>query len=380
MIARVHVETPDGVAFDRDLESADIVIGRAPTANVVVADSSVSRHHARIFFRDGKWWAEDLGATNGTLLNDEPLKAAVPLGAGDRLRLGGSVVTFVPQSAAEPVVPAPATAAATAGAARTGPTAVPDEARPQAGLEPELAIARDIQLSTLARVMPQRPEIRVAATLTPGTTAGGDLYDFILDGESIWFTVADVTGKGVPAVLRMVIATTVFRTAVQTQRDVVDVVRVMNTALCRNNDRKFFTTAVVGRMLFETGNVVMAEVGHCPALLVGPRGDISDVRLPKNFAFGVHEDARFEVGSFKLDPGGVLVLHTKSATGALNASGEVFGADRLRNAVKSSSGRTPEDLVHGTLQAIQKFAAGAPPKDDLTLLAVEYLGTEITFR
>ena len=96
MIGRVRVEPPQGPAFDHELTAAEVIIGRATTAGLMVPDSSMSRHHARLFQRDGRWWAEDLGATNGTTLNDQPLVEPRALDSGDRLRLGATVVRFAP--------------------------------------------------------------------------------------------------------------------------------------------------------------------------------------------------------------------------------------------------------------------------------------------
>jgi pSer/pThr/pTyr-binding forkhead associated (FHA) protein len=86
------VEPPDAPSYERDLDGPEIIIGRAPTASLVITDSSASRHHARLFERDGQWWVEDLGTRNGTWLNDRPVTAASNLQPGDRIRLGDTVV------------------------------------------------------------------------------------------------------------------------------------------------------------------------------------------------------------------------------------------------------------------------------------------------
>jgi pSer/pThr/pTyr-binding forkhead associated (FHA) protein len=95
MVARVRVEPPDAESFERELNAQEVVLGRGSAAGLVVPDSSVSRQHARLFQRDGKWWVEDLGATNGTLLNDRALKTPTLLGVGDTLKLGATLVHFL---------------------------------------------------------------------------------------------------------------------------------------------------------------------------------------------------------------------------------------------------------------------------------------------
>ena len=92
----MRVEPPQSPPFDRELTPPEVIIGRATTAGLVVPDSSMSRQHARLFHRDGRWWVEDLGATNGTSLNDHPLVEPTALGSGDRLRLGATVLRFAP--------------------------------------------------------------------------------------------------------------------------------------------------------------------------------------------------------------------------------------------------------------------------------------------
>ena len=547
MIARVRVEPPDQPAFERDLDAREVVVGRAATAGLVVPDSSVSRQHARLFQRDGRWWAEDLGATNGTLLNEKPLTAATVLSPGDRLKLGGTIVQLVPAATtAMPSPPKPAAATlpatslpaavvgtgqsefsgsaarfatlneihralatpisltelldlilqrsfdvlhpeegvillkqpdgsfkpaasrkqsgepghvtvsrrivdevagkqrpalvldaamdqrfadshsivasgvrsvvaaplidaegtmglialtsrvsvrqfaepdldllvslASAAALRVRNVALAEEAAARKVLERELALAHDMQMAMLPRQMPDRPEIRMAAALTPARSVGGDLYDFVLDDEGLWFIVADVSGKGVGAALYMAVVKTLFRATVQTRPDLAGILQVMNRELSRDNEQMMFVTAIVGRLTFETGQIAAVDAGHNPVLVVGPRGDLSSPTLEKSIALGVDADAAFKVSTFKLDAGSTMLLYTDGATDARNTAGEIFGVDRLKRAVGSSLGRTATDLVHSTLKVVNKFAAGAPPEDDLTLLAIEYLGTEVTHR
>ena len=543
MIARVRVEPPDQPAFERDLDAREVVVGRAATAGLVVPDSSVSRQHARLFQRDGRWWAEDLGATNGTLLNDKPLTTATVLAPGDRLKLGGTTLQLVPAATTtlpSPQPPAPASplparvpatgpsespgsaarfatlneihralatpisltelldlilqrsfdvlhpeegvillkqpdgsfkpaasrkksgesgpvtvsrrivdevagkqrpalvldaamdqrfadshsivasgvrsvvaaplvdaegtlglialtsrasvrqfaepdldllvSLASAAALRVRNVALAEEAAARKVLERELALAHDMQMAMLPRHMPDRAEIRMAAALTPARSVGGDLYDFVIDDEGLWFIVADVSGKGVGAALYMAVVKTLFRATVQTRPDLAGILQVMNRELSRDNEQMMFVTAIVGRLTFETGQITAVDAGHNPVLVVGPRGDLSSPTLEKSIALGVDADATFKVSTFKIDAGSTMLLYTDGATDARNTAGEIFGVDRLKRAVGSSLGRTATDLVHSTLKVVNKFAAGAPPEDDLTLLAIEYLGTEVTHR
>jgi sigma-B regulation protein RsbU (phosphoserine phosphatase) len=269
---------------------------------------------------------------------------------------------------------------ASAAALRVRNVALTEEAAARRVLERELALAHDMQMAMLPRGMPDRPEIRMAAALTPARSVGGDLYDFVADDEGLWFLIADVSGKGVAAALYVAVLKTLFRVTVQTQKDLAEILRVMNHELGRDNDQMMFVTAIIGRLVFDTGQISAVDAGHNPAFVVGSRGDVTATKLEKSIALGVDPDAVFKVSGFRLDAGSTLLLYTDGATDARNTAGEIFGADRLQRAVAGSLGRTATDLVHATVKAVSKFAAGAPPEDDLTLLAIEYLGTEVTHR
>ena len=517
MTERVRVEPPQGPAFDRELIAPEVIIGRATTASLMVPDSSMSRHHARLFQRDGRWWAEDLGATNGTTLNDQPLVEATALGSGDRLRLGATVVRFAPEtddttdpgalnrqaarlrtlneihralattislaelldlilercfevlrpeegiillkdpsgqfmpaatrrlpgktgeivvsrslveevagkgrpalvldaalddrfagsqslimSGVRSVVAAPLSDAsgsigmialsssvsvkqfadqdldmlvsiASAAALRVRNVALVEEAAARKVLDRELSLAHDMQMAMLPRLQLDRPEIDLAARLTPARSVGGDLYDFVLDDDGLWFAVADVSGKGVAAALYMAVAKTLFRASVQSDLGPAGVLARMNRELCRDNDQFVFVTAMVGRLSFATGEVTLGDAGHNPALVIGSSGRANQPRVPKCMALGVVLETPYRDGRFTLAPGEALVLHTDGATDARNVAGDLFGLERLTMAVEEAAGKSAEAIVAGMGGAVDAFVAGAPPEDDLTLLAVRFL-------
>jgi serine phosphatase RsbU (regulator of sigma subunit) len=519
MSERVRVEPPQGAPFDCELLTPEVIIGRATTAGVVVPDSSMSRHHARLFQRDGRWWAEDLGATNGTMLNDRPLVEATALDHGDRLRLGGTLIRFDPETAGDTtdpgalnrqaarlrtlneihralatpislnelldlilercfdvlrpeegvillkdaagqfqpaatrqlrgktgevvvsrslveevagkgrpalvldaalddrfasskslimsgirsVVAAPLfdsdgsigmialsssvnvkqfadqdlemlVSLASAAALRVRNVALAEEAAARKVLEREMSLAHDIQMSMLPRQQLARPEIDLAASLTPARSVGGDLYDFAVEGDRLWFIIADVSGKGVAAALYMAVAKTLFRASVQPDIGPADVLARMNRELCRDNDQFVFVTAAVGHLSLETGEVALGDAGHNPVLIAGPGGRSRMAEVPKCMALGVVAETPYSDGRFTLSAGETLVLHTDGATDARDRGGDMFGFDRLTSVVDRRGGQSAEDIVAAIGEAVGTFAAGAPPEDDLTLLVVRFLG------
>jgi len=148
----------------------------------------------------------------------------------------------------------------------------------------------------------------------------------------------------------------------------------MNRELGRDNERQTFVTALLGCLTLATGHVALVDAGHNPAVLIEPNGVLSTPALTKCVALGVVEDYGFTETRLTLAPGATLVLYTDGATDARNAAGEQFGADRLMQAFAAGAGQPPEAIVNHVTSSVVRFEAGAPPEDDLTLLAITYRG------
>lgn len=261
---------------------------------------------------------------------------------------------------------------ASAAALRVRNVALAEEAAERRVYERELSIAHDMQMAMLPRQMPDRPEIAVAASLQPARSVGGDLYDFVLDGDRLWFIVADVAGKSVAAALYMAVAKTLFRATAGTSDDVAVVAARMNRELSRDNDQMLFVTAIVGCLDLLTGDVKFVDAGHNPSVLISAAGEMRQPAAPKGIAFGVVDDYSYTPARFALDHGATLLLYTDGATDARSLGGELFGADRLDRAIAAGAGQAPEALIAAIVGAVDRFSAGAPPEDDLTLLAIRW--------
>ncbi len=263
---------------------------------------------------------------------------------------------------------------AAAAALRVRNVALAEQAAARQVLERELALAHDMQMSMLPRRMPDRPEVDLAATLKPARSVGGDLYDFVLDDDRLWFIVGDVAGKGVGAALYMAVAKTLFRATVRGTGRLTDVVGSLNRHLCDENDQMIFVTAMVGHLSLSTGEVALTDAGHNPAFLIDGTGRVSSPDVPKGVALGVVEEATYREGRLVLEPGDTLLLYTDGATDARDSTGALYGDERLRHAVAAHAGAGPDALVAGVIGAIDEFAAAGPPEDDVTLLALAYRG------
>ena len=259
---------------------------------------------------------------------------------------------------------------ASAAALRVRNVALAEEAAERKVLERELAIAHDIQMSMLPKPMPDRTDISVAATLKPAHSVGGDLYDYWMDGDRLWFIVADVAGHGVGAALYMAVVKALFRASVHGDVSVAEVAARINREIARDNDSMLFVTAMLGTLMLATGDVTIVDAGHNPAVVAAPGGRLSQPAIPKSVALGVVEDFEFAEGRFRMATGTTLVLYTDGATDARSAAGDTFGADRLLAAIRNTD-TGPAALVSSVTTAIDKFAAGAPQEDDITLLAIK---------
>jgi serine phosphatase RsbU (regulator of sigma subunit) len=263
---------------------------------------------------------------------------------------------------------------ASAAALRVRNVELAEEAAARKVLEHELSIAHDLQMSMLPRDLPARPEIAVAARLQPARSIGGDLYDFVLEGGRLWFIVADVAGKSIAAALYMAVAKTLFRATATGDATVADVATRMNRELARENERMTFVTAIVGALDLATGLLTLVDAGHNPIVLISPSGALSSPALDKHMAFGIVDNLTYREASIQLERETTMVLYTDGATDARNAAGEQFGIERLDRAFKDAARKMPDEIVSHIAKAVERFEAGAPPEDDLTLLVLRYRG------
>jgi sigma-B regulation protein RsbU (phosphoserine phosphatase) len=258
---------------------------------------------------------------------------------------------------------------ASAAALRVRNVELAEEAAERRVLEHELAIAHDMQMSMLPKPMPDRPGVSVAATLEPARSVGGDLYDYWMSDDRLWFIVADVAGKGVGAALYMAVVKALFRACADGAASVADVAARINREIARDNDSMLFVTALFGTLTLVTGEVIVVDAGHNPLVVRSPGGDISHPAIPKGVALGVVEHFEFSEGRFHLPSGSTLVLYTDGATDARSAADDIFGADRLLAAIRNADS-APAALVASVRAVIDAFA-GTTQEDDITLLAIK---------
>ena len=264
---------------------------------------------------------------------------------------------------------------ASAAALRIRNVALAEEAAARRVQDRELALAHDIQMAMLPRQMPDRRQVDMAARLIPARAVGGDLYDFLLIDDALWFVIADAAGKGVSAALFMAVTRTLFRAVAQDVATVSAVAARMNAELARDNDGQFFVTAFVGRLDLTSGRVTYCNGGHPPPLRVSADGGVApEASAESGVAFGILEDAVYEEGTLELAKGELLLLFTDGVTEAINGSGELFADPRLHTVAHDCAALPAASLVDSVVDAVTAFAAGAPQEDDITVLALRYTG------
>lgn len=239
-------------------------------------------------------------------------------------------------------------------------------------IESSLRLAHDIQMGMLPKHFPQRPEIDLFATLRPAKSVGGDLYDFRLDGDLLWFVVGDVSGKGVPAALFMAVTKVLFGVSVEVESSPAAAMGRVNRALCRENEHFLFVSAFLGRLDVRTGELEYANAGHNLPYRLRGDGSVSTLPASPGLVMGVNEDFVYRTESTRLDPGDGVFLFTDGVTEAIDARSELFSEARLEAYLGATKGWSPVEIVAGALRTLDDFVGAASQFDDITALSIRY--------
>ena len=236
----------------------------------------------------------------------------------------------------------------------------------KASIESELNVAHSIQMSMIPKTFPafpDRKDLDLYASLTPAKAVGGDLYDFFIRDEKLFFCIGDVSGKGVPASLVMAVSRTLFRNIATHTDKPSHIVETMNKNICEGNDNCMFVTLFVGVLDLLTGRLRYCNAGHESPY-------IQDALLPcdSNLPNGVMSDLKYSEQEIDLVPEMTLFLYTDGLTEAENAERELFGKQRIDNVITTFSG-TPQQLVETMTEAVHQFVGDTEQSDDITMLA-----------
>jgi len=239
--------------------------------------------------------------------------------------------------------------------------------------EAEMASAAAIQRAMLPAAQPGEiaaARFDVHPFMTPAREVGGDLYDIVrLAPAHVLLSIGDVCGKGIPAALFMAITQTVLRLAVRLGDDLGAEVTAANRQLAADNSEGMFTTLFCGVLDLSTGALAWCNAGHPPALLMRRDGAFEHLRVAGP-PLGVVETAKYVPKAVTLAPGDLLFLYSDGVTEAENPKAELFGSERLEQALTEARGRPARDVVAHVVRRVAEFANGAPQSDDITCMAV----------
>ena len=240
----------------------------------------------------------------------------------------------------------------------------------------ELDIAKHIQASMLPCIFPafpERKEFDIYATMEPAKEVGGDFYDFFMvDDTHLAIVMADVSGKGVPAALFMVIGKTLIKDHTTPGRDLGKVFTEVNQLLCESNSEELFITAFEGVLDLVTGEFVYVNAGHEMPFICKAGGDFEPYKIRAGFVLAGMEDMKYRAGSTRLEPGDKIFQYTDGVTEATNLKNELYGMNRLGAILNKVKGGTPNDILPAIKKDIDEFVGDADQFDDITMLCLEY--------
>ena len=241
-------------------------------------------------------------------------------------------------------------------------------------VENELKIAAQIQRSILPSEFPPFPEhdeFDLYAMMTPALEVGGDFYDFFfVDDDHLAVIIADVSDKGVPAALFMMISRTIFRSIARQHKSPSQVLTETNDLLCEGKDTGMFVTAFLAYYHLPTGRLTYSNGGHNPALLFGPNGVCRELAHKHGMALGVEPGLTYKENADKLEPGQILVLYTDGVTEASSPQDELFGVDRFTRLVCSCESLKLSQMFNRIDKDLKEFQQGNL-FDDITVLALK---------
>ena len=244
----------------------------------------------------------------------------------------------------------------------------------------ELNVATSIQASMLPRIFPAfpgRPEFDIFATMDPAKEVGGDFYDFfMLDDHRIGLVMADVSSKGVPAALFMVISKTMIKNRAQVSDSPAEILGYVNDQLCEGNDAEMFVTVWMAILDINTGKGVAANAGHEHPVIRRKDGDYELVVYRHSPAVATMEGMRFREHEFELNPGDRLFVYTDGVPEAINEKKEFYGTDRLLDVLNADQDATIHELLVEVREDISKFAGKAEQFDDITMMAFDFRGPQ----
>ncbi len=242
----------------------------------------------------------------------------------------------------------------------------------------ELSLATKIQAAMLPSIFPPYPdrtEFDIYASMDPAKEVGGDFYDFFLvDDDHLCMVMADVSGKGVPAALFMMVSKIILQSCAMLGRSPAEILAKTNEAICSKNPENMFVTVWVGILELSTGRLTAANAGHEYPVFKRAEGPFELFKDKHGFVVGGMSSAKYREYELFLKPGEKLFLYTDGVPEATDADNELFGMERMLAALNEAAEEAPEQVLKHLRRSVDAFVKDAEQFDDLTMLCLEYHG------
>ena len=247
----------------------------------------------------------------------------------------------------------------------------------KASIENELKVASDIQMGMVPRIFPPFPnrhDIDLFGSMTPAKEVGGDLYDFFVQDERLYFCIGDVSGKGVPASLFMAVTRNLFRIIAQQGKAPAEIATEINSVLSQDNEQGMFVTMFIGMTDLKTGEMSFCNCGHNPPVIVHPGQKAEFIQMKyTNMPLGIWEGCIFEGEDYGNFRGDLLLLYTDGLNEAENKQQELFGNDAVIDLMTQAADCTAAEVIDILKKAVEKHREGTIPNDDLTMVCLRLL-------
>lgn len=242
-------------------------------------------------------------------------------------------------------------------------------------IESELRIAQGIQMGMLPKsfpAFPDRDDIALSAKIVPAKEVGGDLYDFFIENEKLYFIIGDVSGKGIPASLVMAVTCRLFRSVASHFSKPEEIMTSLNDSLSDGNEFNMFCTAFLGILDLKTGGLTYCNAGHNAPLIIEKNGNISVIDVIPNLPLGLFSGLTYQGQETIIVKDMMLYLFTDGVNEAENNEKEQFGDERLVSLLKNNAGIEPKEIVETTFAAVERHADGANQSDDITVMCIKF--------
>ena len=242
-------------------------------------------------------------------------------------------------------------------------------------IESELRIAHAIQMGMIPKsfpAFPERDDLALSAKLVPAKEVGGDLYDFFIENEKLYFIIGDVSGKGIPASLVMAVTCRLFRSVASHLDKPEEIITSLNNSLSDGNESNMFCTAFLGILDMKTGHLAYCNAGHNAPIIINGNGNVYAMNVIPNLPLGLFEGFPYQGQETNIDKDMMLYLFTDGVNEAEDNDMNQFGDNKLISLLRDNSKSGPEQIIEATFAAVQHHADGANQSDDITVMCFKY--------